>query len=236
MMRSSLVCALLLCAAAGLACAEEIPRTISVNGTGFVMVQPDMARIRLSVSERNLSLPAAQQAAAAVTERVLRLLDELGIDRQKINSTGATVQPNYRWNRDSQEQELIGYIAQRQIDVELSDLDKLGEVIEGAVAAGVNQVSRPVLDTTARRDAYRKALAKAAADARENARTLAETLAVRLGSVLQVSAGGRVPEPRPLMRAQADTLAVAESAPETYNAGDIRFDASVSAVFELITE
>jgi len=45
-----------------------------------------------------------------------------------------------------------------------------------------------------------------------------------------------VPEPRPLMRAQADTLAVAESAPETYNAGDIRFDASVSAVFELITE
>jgi hypothetical protein len=31
-------------------------------------------------------------------------------------------------------------------------------------------------------------------------------------------------------------MAAVEIAPETYNAGDIRFDASVSAVFELIVE
>ena len=219
------------------ALADETPRTISVTGSGFVSVPPDMARLSLSVSERDPSLGVAQQAVAAVTARVLEFLDDLGIERNKINSTGATVQPNYRWNRDTQEQELMGYIAQRRIEVEILNLDSLGKVIEGAVAAGVNQVSQPVLDSTGRRDAYRKALAAAASDARQNAQTLADTMGVQLGSVLAMNSGSRgTPEPRPMMRAQADTMAVAESAPETYNAGDIRFDATVSAVFELNTE
>lgn len=222
--------------AAGLVQADEMPRTISVNGSGYVTVPPDMARVSLSVSERDVSLSAAQQAAGTVTARVLELLDGLGVDRKKINSTGATVQPNYRWNRDTQEQELIGYIAQRQIEVEILDLDSLGKVVEGAVAVGVNQVSRPVLDSTTRRSAYRQALAKAATDARANAQTLADTMGVKLGPVMQMSAGGPIPEPRPMMRAQADMMAVAESAPETYNAGDIRFDATVSAVFTLIAD
>ena len=237
MIRLGVAIVLLVLSAAGVAWAEETPRTISVTGIGFVSVPPDMARLSLSVSERDSSLRAAQQAAAAVTARVLELLDELGVDRKKVNSTGATVQANYRWNRDTQEQELIGYIAQRQIEVEILDLDNLGEIVEGAVAAGVNQVSRPVLDSTARRDAYRKALATAATDARANAQTLADTMGVQLGPVVHMTTGGgMVPEPRPMMRAQADTMAIAESAPETYNAGDIRFDASVSAVFQLIAE
>ena len=237
MIRSSIAIVLLAVSVAGPAQADETPRTISVQGSGHVTVPPDMARLSLSVSERDPSLAKAQQAVAAVTASVLELLDGLGIDRNKINSTGATVQPNYRWNRDTQEQELVGYIAQRQIEVEIIDLNSLGKVIEGAVAVGVNQVSRPALDSTDRRNAYRKALARAATDARENARTLADTLGVKLGPVIQMNSGGRgVPEPRPMMRAQADTMAAMESAPETYNAGDLRFDASVSAVFELLTE
>jgi len=236
MIRLSVAIILLVFSAAGLVQADEIPRTISVTGSGYVTVSPDMARVSLSVSERDPMLPVAQQAAAAVTARVLELLDGLGIERKKINSTGATVQPNYRWNRDTQEQELIGYIAQRRIEVEILDLEILGKVIEGAVAVGVNQVSRPALDSTARRNAYRQALAKAATDARDNAHTLADAMGVKLGPVMQMSVGGGVPEPRPMMRAQAEMMAVAESAPQTYNAGDIRFDASVSAVFELITE
>ena len=236
MIRLSVAIILLAFSAAGLVQADEMPRTISVTGTGYVTVPPDMARISLSVSERDPSLPAAQQAVAEVTARVLEFLDGLDIDRKKINSTGATVQPNYRWNRDTQEQELIGYIAQRRIEVEVLDLEILGKVVEGAVAVGVNQVSRPALDSTARRGAYRQALAKAATDARENAQTLADAMDVKLGPVMQMSVGGRVPEPRPMMRAQAETMAAVEIAPETYNAGDIRFDASVSAVFELIME
>lgn len=237
MIRLCVTVFLLALSGASYAQAGEMPRTISVTGIGFVTIPPDMARLSLSVNERDPSLGQAQQAVATVTARVLEYLDGLGIDREKINSTGATVQPNYRWNRDTQEQELIGYIAQRQIEVEIVDLGIIGKVVEGVVASGVNQVSRPVLDSTNRRAAYRQALSAAATDAQENAQTLAITMGVKLGPVMQMNSGARMmPEPRPMMRAQADMMAVAESAPETYNAGDIRFDASVSAVFELIPE
>ena len=57
-----------------------------------------------------------------------------------------------------EEQELRGYIAERQLTIEIDDLDKLGALVEGAVAAGVNQVSPPQLDSSKRKETYRQAL------------------------------------------------------------------------------
>jgi len=218
----------------GAAHAEADTRTVTVDGSGHVTVQPDMARLSMSVIERDPSLAAAQQAAADVTARILQLLDDLGIDRKLVSSTGATVQPNYRWNRTTEQQELIGYIAQRQIEVKILDLAHLGKVVEGAVGAGVNQVSPPVLDSTHRRDAYREALANAATDARKNAETLADTLGVTLGPVMEIDAGSNQPPPRPMMAGRAEAMVMSDSAAATYNAGDIRIDAAVSVVFSLL--
>jgi uncharacterized protein YggE len=211
----------------------EMPRTISVNGKGFATVKPDMARLSLSVVERDQSLAVAQRSVADVTARVLALLDELGVERKYIDSTGATVRPNYRWNRDTEQQELIGYIAERRIDIEVRDLNQLGKVVESAVNTGVNRVSPPVLDSTERRKVYREALARAADDARDNAGVLADSFGVTLGPVIRIDAGGPPSPPRPMMRVQQDVMATAELAPETYNAGDIRFDTAINAVFSL---
>jgi uncharacterized protein YggE len=232
MLRSGIVTFLLAVSCQSIAQDVEVPRTISVNGKGYSTVAPDMARLGLSIVERDPSLALAQQSVADVTARVLTLLDELGIGRQYIDSTGSTVQPNYRWNRQTEQQELLGYIAERQIDIEIRDLDILGKVVEGSVKAGVNRVSPPALDSTERRKVYREALARAAADARDNAGVLADSLGVKLGPVIRIDAGVN-PPPRPMMRAQQDTMVAAELAPATYNAGDIRFDAVISAVFAL---
>jgi uncharacterized protein YggE len=234
MIRTGVAMILLALCIAGPVCADDDDRTISVSGMGQVAVPPDMARLRVSVVERNDSLSVAQGAVADVTARILKLLGGLGIDRKYINSTGASVQPNYRWNRDKDEQELIGYIAERRIEVEIRDLEILGKIVEGAVEAGANQVSPPVLDSTRRRDAHREALAKAAEDARENAETLAGALGVKLGPVVEINAVRGSASPQPIMRGQVTMAASAESAPASYSAGDIRFEASVNAVFTLV--
>lgn len=208
-------------------------RTVTVSGIGSVSVAPDIARLQLSVVERSESLTAAQQAATDVTARTLKLLDKLKIDRKYVNTTGASVRPDYRWNRSKEEQEMVGYIAERSIQIELRELDKLGELLEGAVGAGVNQVLPPVLDSSKSRKAYREALALAAADARENAATLAVALGARLGDVIEINAN-EIASPRPMMRMQAaDMMIGAESAPQTYNAGDLRFEVQVLTVFAL---
>ncbi len=231
MLRSGLVIFLLAVSCQSIAEDVEGSRTISVDGKGYATVAPDMARLSLSVVERGLSLEVTQQAVADVTARVLALLDKLDVARQHIDTTGASVQPNYRWNRQTEEQEFLGYIVERRIDVEIRDLDILGKVVEGSVSAGVNRVSPPLLDSTERRQVYREALAGAAADARDNAEVLAGNLDVTLGPVIRIDAGGS--RPQPMMRAQQGAMAEAEFAPATYNAGDIRFEALISVVFAL---
>jgi len=210
--------------------------TITVTGNGIATVTPDLARVQLSVVERSASVATAQQAAAAVTAAVLALTDKLGIAREQVDTTGAAVRPEYRWNRDTETQELIGYLAERSIEVELRKLDMLGQLVEGAVQAGVNNVQPPMLDSTQRRETYRAALTLAAQDARANATVLAKALDARLGEVVLVSAmEGGYPPPQPLRRMQAD-MAMAESAPQSYNAGDIRFEATLTVVFALQTK
>lgn len=212
--------------------AQTEPRTITVTGTGSATAVPDRASVHMSIVARSATVIEAQAAAADVTAKVLAMTDDLDIDRDAVDTTGASVRPDYRWNREREEQELRGYIAERQIRVDLKDLEKLGELVEGAVKVGVNQVSPPQLDSSKRRDAYRDALDAAARDARANARQLASSLGATLGAVLQISSTSRPPPPIQYARALAADAMEAQ-APQTYNAASLEFDATITAVFEL---
>jgi uncharacterized protein YggE len=201
------------------------------------MGEPDKADVLMTVQRSNVDLNRARQDVAAVTERSLALTRKLGIDPKKVRTTGAIISPEYRWERETNRQVLTGYLVQRQLEIELSDLDKLGNLIEGAVQAGVNNVSPPQLDSTKRRDLNREALAAAARDAESNARAIAETLGARLGPLRQLTAGDAVPPPPPIPMVKAGMMAAeaaADTSAETYTPGSLRFDATVNATFDLI--
>lgn len=214
------------------ALAQQELRTITVSGSGSSSVMPDRANVQMSVVARSATLGEAQRTAAEVTGKVLEMTDSLGIDRDQIDTTGSSVRPDYRWNKEREEQELRGYIVDRQMNVEVQDLDKLGALVEGALELSVNQVYPPQLDSSNRREAYRTALAAAAKDAQANAKQLAEALGASVGEVLQITTVSQPAPPMPYMRATA-SLAMDQGAPETYNAANLEFDATVTAVFEL---
>lgn len=213
--------------------AEEHARTVTVTGNGFAEAEPDRATLRMSISVRKPTLAAAQNEAAAVTSKVLKMTDRMDIDRDRVDTTGASVRPDYRWNRDTQEQELLGYIADRQIVVEIEDLEKLGAMIEGAVDAGVNQVTPPQLDSSRRKAAYREALRAAAEDAKLNATELADSLGARLGPVLSINSSAVAPRPPVPHRANMMAVTAEADAAETYNPADLKFNATVTVVFAL---
>jgi len=213
--------------------ADEQIRTVTVNGTGFAEVEPDRATLRMSIVAREPTLAAAQKAAADVTNKVLKMTDQMDIDRDQVDTTGASVRPDYRWNREKEEQELRGYIAERQITVEIEDLEKLGAVIEGAVGTGVNQVSPPQLDSSKRKETYRRALRVAVADAKANASELADSLGVGLGQVISVNTGSNAPRPPVPYAAGVRAMAVESDAGESYNPADLSFNAVVTIVFQL---
>ncbi len=212
------------------------PRTITVSGSGSVTGTPDKAQVRLTVQKTNASMDKARTEVLAVVQRFLALTKKLGIPEGKVRSSSATVNPQYRWDQPTSRQVLEGYSVQREFEVELTDLDKLGALVEGAVDAGVNHVAPPVLDSSKRRDLNRQALAAAARDAEANARTIADTLGVKLGSLRELMAGGAEP-PRPPMPMPMVKLAMAEAASSdgaaTYSPGSLDFEATVTASFEV---
>lgn len=228
-----LVCLVLLLIFGTNVMADEQLRSITVTGTGFAAVEPDRATLRMAIAAREPTLDAAQKGAADVARKVLKMTDRMDIARDQVDTTGASVRPDYRWNREKEEQELRGYIAERQISVEIKDLEKLGTLVEGAVGAGVNQVSPPQLDSSRRKETYRQALRAAAEDAKANAVQLADTLGARLGQVININSGDNAPRP-PVPRPAGVRMMAAESdAAETYNAADLSFTATVTVVFEL---
>ena len=212
----------------------EIQPTIQVQGEGTVKFSPDRARVNFAIEARRKTVAEAQSEAARVSANVLELADRLDIPRERIDTTGATVRPHYQYNRTQEKQELVGYIATRQMIVELHDLEELGTLIEGGVEAGVNQVSPPTTFSSKQREHYRDALEAAALDARANAQRLAHTLDVKLGKAISINASPFTPAPMPRVMARGMAAeAMADGAAQTYNVGDAETMTTVNVVFAI---
>jgi uncharacterized protein YggE len=211
---------------------DQPPRQVNVSGSAVITATPDQATLRLGIQSRNMNLQGARDQVAKVAGDFLQLSRKLGIDESQVQTTGLTLRPEYRWDQEGQKQQFSGYFVQRSLQVELKDIELLGELIEGAVNAGVNEVSPPVLGSSRRRELEREALALAAQDAQANAEVLATTLKAKLGRVRQINAmdSGRPPAPVAMraMAMEADSGAAA-----TYQTGDIRFESRVNASFDL---
>ncbi len=219
---------------AATALADENTRTVTVDGRATITAAPDRARLAMAVQIRDRDMQVARQQVVKVTRDLIAFARQSGIDAASIQTTGATIRPEYRWDPDDNRQELQGYLVQRDIAIEVDDLDKLGELIEGAVDVGVNLVSPPSLESSRERELRREALAAAARDAEANARRLAETLGMRLGAARDVSAV-EAPAPQPLYREQMAMAARADAGgADTYDSGHIRFEANVTVRFDLV--
>ena len=130
---------------------------------------------------------------------------------------------------------LLGYAVSRQVEMELRDLEKLGTLLEKAVAAGVNQVGDPGLDSSRRKELERAALTQAVDDARLNADALARAAGAGLGPVQSLSTTGTMPMPIYAKREMAMAAApMADAAEQSYQPSEMKFTANVSAQFALL--
>jgi uncharacterized protein YggE len=222
--------------AAAYADEDERPRTIGVSGQGEVRAEPDRATVTLGVEARKPKLEDARAAVAKTVDSVLKLTRDLKIDPKQVRSTRINVQPEYNWGaNNANERTLIGYYVSRQVEVELYDLEKLGQLLEKSTDLGVNQLGDPRLDSSKRQDLTREALAKAVADARQNAEVIAKAAGARLGNARTINANTEFSQaPAPMVRAMAMEAKAAGGAP--YQSGEMTFNATVNVQYDLILQ
>lgn len=232
---TAVACALVMSAVAVSAEAER-PRTISVSGQGEIQAEPDRALVTLGVEARKLKMEEARAEVTKTVDAVLKLTRDLKIDPKYVRTTRINIQPEYNWDNNARERNLIGYFVSRQVEVELRDLDRLGSLLEKSFDLGVNQVGDPRLDSSKRRDLEREALAKAVADAKLNAEAVAKAAGARIGAPRSISASsGFVAPPMPMMKVQAMRAEAASDAAGSYQSGQMGFTGSVQVEYDLIT-
>jgi uncharacterized protein YggE len=216
---------------------REHPRTVAVSGQGEIQAEPDRASVTLGVEARKPKMEEARAEVQKSVDAVLKLTRDLKIDPKHVRATRVSVQPEYNWDNNARERHLIGYFVSRQIEIDLRDLEKLGQLLERAVDLGVNQIGDPQLDSSKRRDLEREALAKAVADARLNAETVAKAAGARLGAPRTIAANtGFTPPPMPMVRQKAMMAEAASDAAQSYQSGQMAFTGTVQVEFDLITE
>jgi uncharacterized protein YggE len=210
------------------------PRSITVSGQGEVQAEPDQAIVTMGVESRKPRLEEARAEVAKTVEAVLKLTRDLKIDQKYVRATRISVQPEYNWDNGARERNLIGYFVSRQVEVDLRDLEKLGQLLEKATDLGVNQLGDPRLDSSKRRDLERQSLAKAVEDARLNAEAVAKAAGVKLGAARTISAtSGYVPPPMPMRMKTMEMSAAAADASQTYQSGQMVFNGNVQVEYDL---
>lgn len=231
---TAFVTTILILTASTSAMAEDTPRLIAVTGTGEVAVSPDRAIVTMGIDARNLVLDQAREEVNQTTRKVLKLAKDLGIDDKYVSTTGANINPEYRYDNNRSVRRLTGYRVFRNVSIDLRDLDKLGRLVEGAVDLGINQVSPPSMTLVDRSAAEDDSLKAAAKDARRKAELLAETLGVKVGPVHSLTAVSNNFRPAPMAEAAMMRSVSADGGgADTYSAGEVVVSAQVNAQFTI---
>lgn len=204
-------------------------RTISVTGAGSVQAAPDMADITIGVTT---IAPTAREALSAnneKTSKVFTFLESAGVAAKDMQSTNLSVQPQYRTYRPNearQEREIIGYMVNNSLRVAVRKLDSFGQILDGVVTAGANNVNGIRFDVSNREALTRTATTNAIKDAIAEATNIAQAAGVKLGPIQTISLSGGYRPPQPyLARAESSAVPVA--------AGEMSIGSSASVVFAI---
>lgn len=161
--------------------------TLTVTGSGIATVTPDKASIAIGVQTADSSSKTAQDKNSKDVNNVIGALLDYGVKEKDISTSSFDLYANYDYSKDVSE--LTGYTATTMLTVKNQDVKDVGELLEKAGEAGVNQVNGISFDYTETEAAYDKALDAAMDRAQEKAEKLAAREGCRLGKILSVSEG-----------------------------------------------
>lgn len=152
-------------------------RTIIVTGLGNASAKPDKAELRLGVSTQATKAMEALTKNAESMNRVIETLKNMGIPERDIETLHFTLRPKYEPRREK----LVGLEAIHILRVTTTNLDRVGEIIDKAVEAGVNRVDVAIFTFKREKLEELKKLARqrAVMDAKDKAETIANALGVK---------------------------------------------------------
>jgi uncharacterized protein YggE len=224
------------------AAGEEIKApeaVIEVEAEGEVLAKPDLAVLTAAIESQALQVEEARAANARASEALLKTMKNLLKEEEKIQSVSYRVQPIYQHKEKVQggqkirTEEIAGYKALHVFRIELRDLSRIGQVVDGALKSGANRVQGPYYEHSQKEQWQQQAAVLALTRARNLAEALAQSANLKVKRLRKASTA---PSYRPLRAGLMAERAMAPgaAAPETpIEVGEEKFQARVTAAFEV---
>ena len=205
------------------------PGEISVVASGESSIAPDLAIVSFSISADGKQLAPTRDDVNRRASAVLTALRGLGIAKRDLSAPDVGIHPQYDYRKG---QRLTGYHVQRQMTARIRDLERLGEVLDGVVAAGANEVHGTQMSAADPSAPEHEALASAVTAARAKAEAIAAAAGVALGALTRLEEdadAGAQPMPKmAMMRMEAAGGVSTEVA-----AGDLTVERRIRAWFAI---
>ena len=209
--------------------ADTAPGKITVSASGDVTSAPDMASVSVGVTSQARTAEAALAANTSQMQGLMGGLKDRGLPEDDIQTSNFNLQP--LWNNGSgQARKITGYQVSNQVHVRITDLSKLGGLLDQLVAGGANNFYGLQFGLKDPRLTQDRALALAVGRARAKAELLAAAVGVELGRLvdMQETGGGIV---QPMMRAAAMEMDAAPIAQ-----GQVSTTTSVTLIYEIVEQ
>lgn len=181
-------------------------RFIAVSGHCMKRVSPDRGTLQLTAEARESDPGKASSKATGLYEKLRADIKKLSLKDGQLQTTTYNVSPEFDYKNGKQT--LRHYRAAMGIEIETSELQRMGELIQVAGRLGIQNAGgfNVFLSAEKRKEVYEGCLEEAIQNARSKAERMAKAGGSKLADVLTIEehkSDRRPPEPPMMMKAAA---------------------------------
>lgn len=208
---------------------EECRRTLSVQGTAEMDVNPDMVEIHVGVDTRNSDARKAMSLNGVALRRLVELAKKSGVSADDIQSDHVGLQSVQEKKPGGN---VTSYEASQRLVITLRDLLKYDELLGALVEAGANSIDSVEFGSSRVREHRAEIRTMAVRAAQSKAEALAKDAGIKLKRVSSINEGS-VDSGTYFYSGVANTVTRSGTSDQSSVPGKIKLTATVSITFEI---
>lgn len=211
--------------------------TIAVSGTGTIYAKPDLGIVNLTVTNQAKSAAAALKQNTEKINGVIAFVKNQEVEDKDIKTANFNIYPKYEYGVQPLyyppgKQVFVGYEVSQTVEVKIRNLDNVGKILEGATAAGANNIGNLQLTIDKQDDLKNQARKEAIEQAKKKAGDLAAQLGLKLGKVASFSENSIFPYPM-MEKAYGLGGGISPASAPQIEAGENKIEVTVNIVYEI---
>jgi uncharacterized protein YggE len=161
---------------------KQQPAGVKVFGSAVLRVEPNTVSLQFTVSRQAQQPKEAFRETHQSVQRVRSYLNKAAIG----DVAASRITLSHAFDYSSGKPRSAGYVAKVSLNVLLSDLDRMEEVLVGVIEAGANEVGSVEFRTNRLKEFRMEARRRAVEAAREKAENYCRAAGIVLGSVMHI--------------------------------------------------